>query len=428
MSVFQLVLLMGFGLFFMIGLVVVAIYSNEGNKNNLQTAKVTIWGTLDGGLIRQVMEGINFKSLNLDVSYRQKSEKTFDSDLAEAIATGQGPDAILLRQDSLIPNLKKISPTPYETYPLRDFKDAFIEEGELFVNAQGVLGVPFLIDPLVMFWNRDLFSQSGLANPPRFWDELFSLANQLTLRDTAGNIAQSGAALGAYDNITNAKEVLSTLFIQSGNSIADWNGPRSAVEVSFLQSPTPPDSVLSFYTQFSDIRKSVYSWSRALSDSQSMFLSNRLGIYFGFASESKTLKGKSPNLNFDIAMVPQTRNSSTQGTFGRLYGFAILRSSKNNLASYQAIVALTDKEAIKNISVLSGLPPVRRDVQVVDAKNPFRATFTQSALIGKAWLEPGVSASEDIFKNMIESVLAGFLDSTGAVSEAGQQLRLAYPK
>ena len=91
-------------------------------------------------------------------------------------------------------------------------------------------------------------------------------------------------------------------------------------------------------------------------------------------------------------------------------------------------MALTDKEAIKNISVLSGLPPVRRDVQVVDAKNPFRATFTQSALIGKAWLEPGVSASEDIFKNMIESVLAGFLDSTGAVSEAGQQLRLAYPK
>lgn len=428
MSIFQLVLLMVFGLFFMIGLVVVAIYSNQGNKNNTQTTNVIIWGTYDGGVMRDAIDKINFKANSLSVSYVQKAGATFNSDLAEAIAIGKGPDVILLRQDSLMSNLKKISPISYDTYPLRDFKNAFVEEGELFTNAQGVLGIPFVIDPLVMYWNRDLFSQAGLANPPRFWDELFSLASQLTKLDGAGNVVQSGAALGAYGNINNAKEILSMLFIQSGNKIANWNAQRNAVEVTLSQSLTPADNVLSFYTQFSDVRKSVYSWSRALSDSQSMFLSNRLGIYFGFASEAKTLKAKSPNLNFDAALVPQTRNSSAQGTFGRLYALAILRSSKNVSAAYTALQALTSAGPVKNSSILSGLPPVRRDVQVVDAKDTFRVIFTQSALISKAWLEPSVSESENIFKNMIESVLAGFLDSKGAISEANQQLRLSYSR
>ena len=78
-----------------------------------------------------------------------------------------------MAQDGIVRNQDKIIEIPYDTISGRDFKNTFIEEGEMYLTENGVLGLPFTIDPMVMYWNRDIFQSVGIANPPEFWDELF---------------------------------------------------------------------------------------------------------------------------------------------------------------------------------------------------------------------------------------------------------------
>ena len=56
----------------------------------------------------------------------------------------------------------------------RDFKNTYIEEGELYLAANGILGLPITVDPMVMYWNRDIFSSAAIAAPPSYWDEFLT--------------------------------------------------------------------------------------------------------------------------------------------------------------------------------------------------------------------------------------------------------------
>ncbi len=427
-SVFQLVVLGIFFVALLVGFLVVAIYSSNSSATQNQLIRVQIWGTLDAGEVNAAINKVGHGTTgNLKITYTQMPESTFENDLLEAIATGSGPDVVIIRDDTAASSLSKLTLIPYDSFPARDFKDSFVEGGELFLTGKGIVGIPFAVDPLVMYWNRDMFARAGLANPPKLWDEVFSLAQELTQKDSSGAIMQSGVALGAYQNVLNAKAILSALFLQSGNTISVWSDRTSSVKITLQQAPVAPASVLSFYTQFSDPRKSVLSWNQALPDSKSMFLSNRLAIYFGFASELADIRQKSPNLNFDVAELPQSRDAAFTGTYGHLYGLGVLKSAKDVPGSITAIKLLTAADPIRVASEAAGLPPVRKDVSISSA-DPYQKLFANAAIVTHAWLDPDRTVSDAAFKDMVESVISGFVGPAEAISKAAQQLQYAAPR
>lgn len=424
-TIFQLVLLVIFGVFIIAGVIAMAVFSSHGVSQQAKAAKVVVWGTLDQSIMSQVIASASLPS-QVQVSYVQKASATFDSDLLNAIASGVGPDIVVIPQDSLATDLPRIAVIPYQYYSARDFQNAFVEESQMLLTPSGVIGLPLAIDPLVMYWNQDIFSKAGLANPPQYWDQVFSLAQQLTQRDASGAITQSGVALGTYDNIDHAKDILAALFLQGGDSIATWNQKYTSVTATLANGTTPPANVLTFYTQFSNGQKSVYSWNQALSGSKSLFLSNQLAIYFGLASDAADIRAKSPNLNFDVAPFPQNRDSSVTATFGRLYVVAAL---KGRLASPTLTVmkALTSAPAVAAYSKATGLPPVRRDVSVPSSSS-LAPVFARAALIARGWLDPNPTASDGIFRDMVQSVTSGIASPQAAIQTAQQQLQYAAPQ
>ena len=97
--------------------------------------------------------------------------------------------------------------------------NTFIQQAELYLKTDGSLAVPFIVDPLVMYWNRDSFTNAGIATPPKFWDEFTGLNTKLTQKDVNSNIRKSAIAMGEFTNISHAREILGTLFLQSGNPV-----------------------------------------------------------------------------------------------------------------------------------------------------------------------------------------------------------------
>jgi ABC-type glycerol-3-phosphate transport system substrate-binding protein len=357
------------------------------------------------------------------IVYVQRSPATFETDFINALASGRGPDLILLPQDLILKHQDKIVPIPYSSYPERTFKDTFIEEGELYLTPNGILGIPFSIDPIIMYWNRSLFSSAAIATPPKFWDEFPALVEKLTTKDNALNISQSAVALGEYSNVSNAKEILSTLMFQAGNPIVQrvQGNYESLLGSQLDKTVAPAEAAVSFFTQFSNPSLAVYSWNRSLPTSRDAFVSEDLATYFGFASELPILRAKNPNLNFDVAPLPQARGDN-RVTYGSMQAMAIVRNSKYVQDAYNTAILLTGPQYLPFWTQVSGLPPVRRDLLSVKNINAVSTVMYNSALWSKGWYDPDKNATALIFQNLIESISTGRARPTSAVGRAQLEL------
>jgi multiple sugar transport system substrate-binding protein len=358
------------------------------------------------------------------VSYEEIDSDSYESELLNAMAAGRSPDLILLAHDELQPFADKILPIPYGLVSQSSFLNSFIDEGQIFLSAEGETALPFLVDPLVMYWNREMFASAGLAEPPRFWNDFLAIAPKITSLDASSNVKKSAVALGQWQNVAHAKAILSTLFMQAGDRIV-MRGQDGTFDAVFGSTPSnapsnPAESALRFYTEFTNPSKTTYSWNRTLPLSTTAFTAGDVAVYFGFASEYPTIAARNPNLRFGVAKVPQIEGVSSRITFGRLTGLAIPRNSSNPSGAAQIAQKLASSEAISVLASLTGLPPVRRDVKVDTSSNAAMAVFVDSALISRGWVDPGKAETDLIFKTMIESVISGRNDTGAAIGEASR--------
>lgn len=426
MTSFQIGIIAVFVIFAVIGVLAFSGIGGIGGNDN-EIGKVQIWGTVPQELMDAMFNDINIEIDNfVGVNYTEKDKNTYNNEFVEALASGTGPDLFLLPHDGIVRHKDKIIELSYKSFSEREFKNTFIEEGELYLTEMGILGLPFIIDPLVMYWNRDIFQTAGIANSPQYWDELFVLSPKITQRDLASNITRSFVALGEFDNIENAKEILSAFIIQSGNPIVAFvDGElKSVIKEKFGFATSPAESAVRFYTEFSNPVKSVYSWNRSLSNSKQLFASGDLAIYFGFASELSSIIRANPNLNFDVSLLPQLRDSNRRVTYGEMSAFAVPRASRNPTGAFIVGIMLTDIVNISAFSSAMGLPPVRRDLLSREPSGAFTSVFYDSALVSNAWLEPDSVEADDIFQNMVESVTSGRARLGEAIDMANEELNL----
>lgn len=406
---FQIAVVGVFAFLLMAGMAVFALYAGRSGQ---EAGEVTIWGTVDSNIMDALfVELVAIDDAFQNVDYVEKEEATYRQELTEAIARGAAPDLAMLDETDVIEFSGKVQTIPYAQISQRTYLDSYIDEAELFLATDGVLGMPLLIDPLVMYWNRDLFAGAGLASYPKTWTELQAIAPRMTSLDGASNVRRSAVALGTYDNVTHAREIISALLLQAGDEIVtyDQDGVLQPVfgENRAGSVENPAEAVLRFYTNFANPTQAAYSWNRALPTSFNAFAAGDVGVYFGFASEYKTLTERNPNLALGVATLPQTSASRAPLTYGRMSILAVPRGAANPVGGMIIAERMTSQVAIAIISAKTGLPGVRRDVLADTPESSAGSVFAQSALIARAWHDPSPQETRAIVKTMIESVISG---------------------
>jgi ABC-type glycerol-3-phosphate transport system substrate-binding protein len=421
MSKFQIVLSALFVVFIVGGVLSFALY--RGGRANV--AKVTIWGDISEYDFSELMSNKDLSQDNtVTITYKEKSPETIDTEFTESLAEGTGPDLIILTQDKLWKNKSKLMLIPNSSVSDSDFKKTFVEEGELFQTETGTYALPVTIDPLVLYYNRDLLSNAGQAKPISYWDEIYAASTNLSKKDAAGNIVASTIALGEARNIPNYKDIFSLLMLQAGTPITAFVGSslRSQISNTFDLPVAPGESALDFYTQFSNPTKTFYSWNRSLINAQNHFASGDSAYYIGFASEYRTLKNKNPTLNFAVAPVPQSRVGAKTLTFARIRGIAISRGSANQAAALIVASKLISKDIQNLLSGITYLPPVRRDLLSAKPSDSTLSVFYTAALQSKGWLDPDVEATAAVFREAIESVTSGRARTAEAINKASREV------
>lgn len=426
-SLFQGILLAIFGLGALIGLFVFATYTSGGGSSNV-VGKVTLWGTLPKSDMQAALTAAAKTDQSLKgVTYVQKDPATLKDDLTTAIATGSGPDLVLASQEELATLVPFLETIPTSQVSASAFQGAFTDGASVYAAPSGgYYGIPFLIDPLVLFSNDAILASDNIAKPPSNWDALTGLVPTVAVLTPSQQITRALIGMGTYDNVHDALGILSALFLQTNVPIAvrTGGGLLTADLGGTSQGGVPPgQAVLRFYTQFADPAKVSYTWNASLDDSQSVFLAGNLAFYLGYVSEARFMEQANPNLSFSVSPLPQLSTATTKTTYGRIYAFMIPKGATNSAGAYQAAVLMTNTAEQEESASATGLAPASRTVLATPpSSDPIAEVAYASALYTEGWLSPAASATDQVFSGMIDNVITGRTTLATALSIAERSL------
>lgn len=431
---FQIILLGIFGVFIFIAVLffsgAIKIGKDTTQTTTLAGANLTFWGTLSREAMTDPMSAFN-QDNQMNVAYVQMTPDEIDRNLGEAIASGHGPDLILAPQEILMKHNAKLVHIPYDKFSDRAFRDMYIDEARLFMLPDGIYAIPFLVDPLIFYFNRVSYNNMGILEAPKTWSEVSEYSIKLTRKSSTDTILESGLPLGTFNNISHAKDIIALLLLQGGNNIVATGTTEDGMASTLIrQNETTAKSiseyVLEFFTQFSDPLKPTYGWNRIMPEAQEAFSSEQAAQYIGFASEIPEIAEKNPNLNFDIAPIPQTENVRAKKTFGRLYGVGVVKTSKQQMTAYQALMIMKDKtfsnELLNGILAKYPIAPTRKDLLTAAPGTQYGPLLWASAVISSGWFDPNYVQTSSIFENLITSITRGSMGVVEAIQDADARI------
>ena len=116
-----------FGIFIFIAILSFAgfIPSPMDKTGKELSGKLVLWGTEDKDVMSEFLSKVSIGLGNkISIAYKQKAKDTFAIDIIEALASGEGPDMIIMPQDLIVRLESKLAPFAPEDYSERDFKNA----------------------------------------------------------------------------------------------------------------------------------------------------------------------------------------------------------------------------------------------------------------------------------------------------------------
>ncbi len=423
---------------FIIGFVVaVAIFSGLFSSKTSSTASTTptgqviVWGILPADVMQRFVDDFNSQNYGYTLSYQQHTEQNFYQDLIVALANGTPPDLVLISSEIYAQVAPKLYTIPYAAYPERTYRDTNVDGAQIFLSATGPNALPLLVDPLVTYYNKDLLAAKNFVVPPKTWTDLQAATPLLTKHDSQNHLTQSAIALGQADNIANARDILSALFLQTGNSIVTTDPSTGASTATLTAGSTNSDATtelptvqaLDFYTGFTNPTATNYTWNSGLPESLQTFLAGKSAFYIGRASQLFSIQSQNPHLNFDVTTLFQPAGATRPITFGSFVAVGIMSKSLNPIAAYAAATQIASSSNIDALSKLLSLPPARRDLLQIAQSNPYVSVFFQAALSTFSWPDPNPVSTNKIFHDMITNVNSNTTDTQTAIYDATRDLQ-----
>ena len=384
---------------------------------------IEFWGFGDDDEVwTSVINAFKKQYAYIGVVYKRFDEATYEDTLINRIAAGKGPDIFMLKNSQLAKHRDKIAPISQRVFKFtaRDMNTLFVDGATMALTEKDgtIVGVPLFVDTPALFYNKDIFNAEGIASPPgASWEDVTALAGRLTQKTVFNELIRSGMALGTFDNIDNAFEIVSSLFLQTGGKVID----RKSSAVDF-----PPSFVeaLDLYTSFADPSKTQFSWTKDFPGALDAFAEGKTAMAIGFASDIGRLKGKNAHLNFGIVPLPQQKKFSVATVYGSYFFPTVSKFSKHADAAWTFILYAASRDVAREYLDVTNRPPARRDLITAGSKSPELDVFYRQALIAKDWAVPDDRGARRAFRDVITAVAAGTEKSSQAHARLRSQIEL----
>jgi multiple sugar transport system substrate-binding protein len=394
---------------------------------------------------------------NVAIKVRTFREEDLHKELLEAFAEDRGPDMMSVPNVWLRQWQAQISPLPAElsvatttrgkdgktvsslqktTTPsvrelVRDYVEAVPKDVVLSIPAtktepasQQILGIPFSSDTLALFSNAALLKKAGITAPPQTWQELQADIAKLTVRNADGKITQAGVALGVANNVRHSTEILGSIMVQNGATMADAKGqPSFQLIQGGSGGRNSAQDALNFYKRFALENGPDYAWNATLPDSLDAFTSGQLAFYLGYPTDWHRIRERNPRLEMAISALPQV-DPSSPASMARYPVETVLKKSAHPNEAWDFIVFASKPANVTSYLDAARRPPALRELLADATLKPGIAPFANQSLIAVSWYRGrDYPATEAAFARLIETPLTREVTTQTVLNQAALEIQ-----
>jgi len=366
--------------------------------------------------------------LDVNVKYEKiKDPINYEDIIAERQFEDKGPNIFMVFQ-SWIPRYKnKILPAPKDIINPKEFEDTFaqVAKDDLVSEDDKIYAIPFYVDTLGLYYNKDMFFSAGIIKPPETWEEFKNYTERLTIRDERGNIVRAGAAFGSGSLINRSTDIIMLLIMQNNVS-----NPENLKNISSLNTPEAVAAV-KFYTDFTDPQKRFYTWNEDQIYSIDAFTSRKAAMMINYSYHIGNVINKtSGTLNLGTAPIPQLdiNNKINYASYWvpvvAKKSYCRVSAEAKNVDCYhlawEFLKFAADKKNVYLYLDSVKMPAANLEVankQEMDYSD-LRNAFSSQVSTAKSWFHPYDSTSDKILENMIDSIITNDINKKQTTQEA----------
>ncbi len=316
-----------------LGLVIFSLFKKVAPGSST----ITWWGLWeDESVVAPLISAYQQSHPNVKITYIKQSPQDYRERLTSALAKNAGPD-IFAFHNTWVPMFKNdLDTLPASVMNPADFAKTFypIMSSDL-TSGNGIVGIPLGYDSLALYINEDIFNKAG-KTPPTTWDDLRTVARELTVKDDQGVITQSGIALGRTENVDHWPEILALMMLQNGVDLTNPIGK-------------PAEDAITFFTVFSSVDG---VWDATLPPSTQAFAAGKLAMYIGPSWRSFEITQANPNLKFKTVGIPQLPKDNPKQadiTYSTYWAQGVWAKSSNKSASWDFLKFLSTQDSLQKL-------------------------------------------------------------------------------
>lgn len=367
----------------------------------------------------------------IKVNYRNFRYEEYERKLLEAWADDRGPDVFAIPSTWLKNYQPRLTPMP-DTYKIlvyelkgaikeelvptlktfrglsaNDIKNQYVSVvyDDVIIDGK-VYGLPYYLDTLATFYNIDLLTQAGIAEPIEDFFDLVEQAPRLTKATDSNRLVQSAVALGGTNNIPRFFDIFSSIMLQNGVK-ADG---KNFDPLSDKESATRLAQAFSFYTDFARPGKASYSWNKENEDALEMFASGRLAYFFGYSYQADQLRARNLQFDWDIKNFPQTRGAQGTKYYADYWINVVAKKSKNADAAWNFIQSTAAADKVTIYLDANKRPTALRSLIDGQLDNYDIAIFASQVLTASNWYNGyNIALAEKYTGEIIDDLVSGKL-------------------
>jgi len=336
-----------------------------------------------------------------------------------ALASGQGPDVFMIPNTSFGRQGSKLVAVPQKQFNVARLRELFptvVEQD--FTYGSDIYALPLYIDTLALFYNRDLFDQAGIVNPPQTWDEFQEMIPKLRSVDQSAGSCARRRARHVEQNVPASADILSLLMLQNGTQMTS-DDLRSATFASHGSSGV---AAFKFYLQFADSTSPYHAWSSAMPSAVDAFVGGQVAMMPEYREAADTIKKKSPFLRYALAPMPQA-TGGTAVNYAQYKGLPFRRTSKNIEAAWTFVIdATTQKGVAQAYLTATGRLPALKSLLSDKVNDVNVGVFARQILTARSWYQADDVTIAAALNNAIRSALSGEATPLEALKQAEAQI------
>lgn len=264
------------------------------------------WGTNFPNVLKQFQTA----HPNIKISTRTIPFASYDTTLAQAFASGSGPDVVWINTSgdyglfSSKGYLKDIS-TSVVGAPNVQESDFYANEWKEVVLPQGIFGIPIDTGTRALFWNKTLFKEAGVApfGTTVSWQQVLNAAAKVNA--LGGGVAGFRYAGG---------EKWSMMYNNVGPLVFEAGGQfvNNAGTVAYATS-APVERAISYWDQLASYAPKSDLTEQDQSVAVSAFAANKAGMFYNGFWEIPTMMAANPKLQYGVSLMKDVTIDSNTG-------------------------------------------------------------------------------------------------------------------